>query len=124
MSNLRSHTAAGLLKEVLVQLTINNAIRWIMADAAPPPRLPVDLKFLEAKRLILANVPAMLAAPVFLLPELYRNLLAAIAAQRIRVRPGRSYPRRWDARGRPKGHGKIAASARSLSSKEHSLAAI
>jgi len=112
LSNLRSHTAQGLLKEVLVQLTLNNLIRWIMAQAAPPTVSPVGLKFLEAKRLILAAVPAMTAAPVGLLPDLYRQLLDAIARQRILVRPGRSYPRRWDARGRPKGHGKVAAPAK------------
>jgi len=111
LSNLRSHKAAGLLKEVLVQLTINNVVRWIMAEAALPLR-PVDLKFLEAKRLVLASLPAMAAAPPAVLPVLYRGLVKAIARQRIRVRPGRSYPRQWDARGRPKGHGKMTKPAK------------
>jgi len=124
LSNLRSHSAAGLLKEVLVQLTINNVMRWIMAEAASPPRRPVDLKFLEAKRLILAAVPAMTAAPASLLPHLYRQLLAAISRQRILVRPGRAYPRRWDTRGRPKGHGKIAAPAKLPLPQENSNAPI
>jgi hypothetical protein len=119
LSNLRSHRAAGLLKEVLVQLTLNNVIRWIMAEAAPPPLGPVHLQFLASKRLLLASLPAMAAAPTILLPELYRALLAAIARQRIRIRLGRSYPRRWDARGRPKGHGKIAAPAKLPSFTEH-----
>ena len=118
LGNLRSHSAGGLLKEVLVQLTLNNAIRWIMADAAGPPMPPVDLKFLQAKRLILAFVPAMAAAPVTRLPALYRQMLATIAQERILVRPGRSYPRRWDTRGRPKGHGKIAAPAKLPSPQE------
>ena len=112
LSNLRSHSAQGLFKEVLVQLTLNNAIRWIMAEAAPPPLGPVNLKFLEAKRLILASVAAMTAAPVALLPQLYRDLLQAIARERIVVRPGRNFPRKWDAKGRPKGHGKTAAPAK------------
>jgi hypothetical protein len=112
LSNLRSHKAAGLLKEVLVQLTINNVVRWIMAEAAQPTLRPVDLKFLEAKRLILASLPPMAAAPTALLPALYRALVQQIARQRIRVRPGRSYPRKWDARSRPKGHGKTAKPAR------------
>ena len=111
LSNLRSHKATGLLKEVLVQLTINNVIRWIMAEAAPALR-PVELKFLETKRLVLASLPAMAAAPTAVLPALYRTLLGEIARQRIRVRPGRSYPRKWDARARPKGHGKTAKPAR------------
>jgi len=124
LSNLRSRLAAGLLKEVLVQLTINNVVRWIMAEAAPPPLCPVHLKFLEAKRLILASVPAMTAAPVCLLPELYRELLRQIARQRILIRPGRSYERKWDIRGRPKGHGKIAAPAKLASTKEIGYAPI
>jgi len=124
VSNLRSHTASGLLKEVLVQLTLNNVIRWIMAEAAPPPTHPVELKFLEAKRLILAQVPAMLAAPAFLLGELYRQMLAEIARERILVRPGRSYPRRWDAQSRPKGHGKTAPPARLPATQETTHAPI
>jgi hypothetical protein len=118
LSNLRSHSAQGLLKEVLVQLTLNNLIRWIMAEAAPPPLGPVNLSFLEAKRLILASVAAMTAAPVCLLPELYRDLLKAIVRQRIVVRAGRSFPRKWDAKGRPKGHGKTAAPAKLSSTTE------
>jgi hypothetical protein len=112
LSNLRSHSAKGLLKEVLVQLTLNNLIRWIMAEAAPPPLGPVNLKFLEAKRLILASLAAMTAAHICLLPELYRRLLQAIAREIILVRPGRNFPRQWDATGRPKGHGKTAAPAK------------
>jgi len=37
LSNLRSHSATGLLKDVLVQLTINNVVRWVMAQAAALP---------------------------------------------------------------------------------------
>jgi hypothetical protein len=112
LSNLRSHSATGLLKEVLVQLTVNNAVRWVMAEAAPPPTCPVHLKFLESKRLILASVAVMTAAPVHLLPELYKDLLREIARQHILIRPGRSYERTWDARSRPKGHGKVAIPAK------------
>jgi hypothetical protein len=113
LSNLRSETAAGLLKEVLVQLTVNNAVRWMMAEAVSQPDTtpndrPVDLKFLDAKRAILASLPAMTIAPGWALRPRYQELLRTIAGQRILVRPGRSYPRRWDGRARPKGHGRIA----------------
>jgi hypothetical protein len=111
LSNLRSHSAAGLLKEALAQRTLNNVIRWIMAEAAPSLR-PVDLKFLEVKRLVPASLPAMATAPTVVLPSLYQDLLQSIARQRIRVRPGRSCPRQWDVRSRPKGHGKTAKPAR------------
>ncbi len=124
LSNLRSHGASGLLKEILVQLTLNNLIRWIMSEAAPPSVGPVRLKFLAAKRLILDSIPAMTAAPVDRLPALYRQLQKDIARQRILVRPGRRYPRRWDARGRPKGQGKIAAPAKLIVAKENRPAPI
>jgi len=117
LSNLRSHTARGLLKEVLVQLSINNAIRWMMAEAAGqgislPGDRPVDLRFLDAKRMILSALPAMAAASSRDLPRLYQQLLRTLASLRIRVRPNRSYPRRWDGRARPKGHGRAANPAR------------
>jgi hypothetical protein len=117
LGNLRSHTACGILKEVLVQLTLNNAVRWIMADAAPEEVRAVDLQFLSAKRLLVASVPAMTAAPARMLPQMYRELLSEIARCRIRVRPGRSYPRRWDTRPRPKDRGRIAQPARLVSPK-------
>ena len=133
LNNLRSYNATGLLKEVLVQLTINNVLRWVQAQAVeqaqvkqnsdsrlgkrnrtpPSPDLrPVDLQFLETKRLVLASVCVMTVSPVGLLRELYRDLLVQVVRCRIRVRPGRSYPRPGDKRPRNKGHGKIAASAR------------
>jgi len=118
LSNLRSLKAKGLLKEVLVQLTINNVIRWMMAEATPR-KPPVHLKFAETKRLVMAMLPAMAAAPVVLLPMMYHNLLAEIARQEIDEREGRSYPRQWDGRDRPKGHGKVATPARMPSSQEN-----
>lgn len=111
LANLRSHQAAGLRKEVLVQLTFNNLVRWLMADAAPLQR-PVDLQFRATRRLILASLTAMAVAPARLLPDLYHNLLRQIARCRIRVRPGRSYPRVFDHRPRPKGYGRVALPAR------------
>ena len=112
ISNLRSQKPDGVLKEVLVQLTLNNVIRWMMAQAGGIEHRPVDLKFLEAKRLILAAIPAMVTARAEQLPLLYRNLLAEIAAEVILVRPGRSYPRRFDRQPRNKGHGKVAQPAK------------
>lgn len=112
LSNLRSHSACGILKEVLVQLTLNNVVRWIMTQACAPGDRPVDLQFLAAKRLVLAWLPGMMLAPVQQVPGLYRQLLATLAACRIVVRPGRSYPRRWDDRPRPKGHGRTAQPSR------------
>jgi len=120
ISNLRSKTPAGILKEVLVQLTLNNLIRHVMAEAGATEHRPVDLKFLEAKRLILAALPAMAAAPTERLASLYRYLLRDIAGEVIFVRPGRSYPRRFDHRPRNKGHGKAAQPARAAATAEAS----
>jgi len=124
VSNLRSKKPAGILKEVLVQLTLNNVIRWMMAQAGGTEHRPVDLKFLEAKRLILAAIPAMVNARTEQLPLLYRDLLNDIAREVILVRPGRSYPRRFDRRPRNKGHGKAAQSARLPPTKEANDATI
>jgi hypothetical protein len=118
MDNLRSKTPQGILKEVLVQMTLNNVIRWIMAEAAGIERRPVDLQFLASKRLILAAVPAMTAAQPATLPCIYRELLASIAQLLILVRPGRKYPRPFDDLPRNKGHGKFVIPAKLPSTKE------
>jgi hypothetical protein len=112
LSALHSHRPGGLLKEVLVQLTLSNVLRSLQAEAAPPGLAPVDLKFRETKRLVLAHVGVMTSAPAPQLPQLYRQLLAQIGRQRILVRPGRSFPRRWDTRSRNKGHGQKVMPAR------------
>jgi len=112
LCNLRSHHLRGLLKEVLVQLTVNNVARWIMAEASGHPVRPVDLSFLEAKRRIVCTATVMAAAATEALPRLYRTLLAEIGREVILVRPGRSYPRRHDTQPRNKGHGEVALPAR------------
>jgi len=113
MANLRSESRKGICKEVLVQLTINNVIRWLMAEACREDCRPVDIQFLETKRLILATIPAMATAAPEQLPVLYRQLLAAIRESRILVRPGRCYPRRRnEGKPRNKGHGIIVKPAK------------
>lgn len=118
MSNLRCKSPQGILKEVLVQMTLNNAIRWIMAEAAGVEHRPVDLQFLASKRMILAAIPAMAAAQTATLPHIYRELLASIAQLIILVRPDRKYPRRFDELPRNKGHGKFVIPAKLPSTKE------
>jgi len=113
MANLRSESRKGICKEVLVQLTINNVIRWLMAEACREDCRPVDIQFMETKRLILATIPAMATAAPEQLPVLYRQLLAAIRESRILVRPGRCYPRRRnEGKPRNKGHGIIVKPAK------------
>jgi len=93
LSNLRSHSRTGLYKEVFVQLTLNNAIRWLMAKAAGEDQRPVELQFLNAKRLILHTLPLLPTAPVLKAAQIYHGLLEEIAKQVILKRPGRRYPR-------------------------------
>ena len=112
LSNLRSRSPLGILKEVFVQLTLNNAIRAMQADALAFDDKPVTLQFLDTKRLVIAEIPAMAMAPIEQLPSIYTNLLRAIAMQKILVRPGRSYPRPNDGKVRNKGRGQLALPAR------------
>lgn len=112
LSNLRSETAEGIRKELAVQLTLNNAVRWIMAEAGTLETRPVGLKFRETKRIVLAFVHTMALASAKVLPVLYEAMLDAVRKQTIMVRPGRSYPRRKKAGPRNKGNGKFAAEAR------------
>jgi len=122
MSNLRSKTPAGIFKEVYVQLTINNVLRWLMSDAAQLSDCrPVDLKFLECKRLLMSYVCVMSTAAAELLPDIYKALIKDLSGQKILVRPGRSYRRKYDNKVRYKGKGKYALPARILE-KERAVA--
>jgi hypothetical protein len=118
MSNFRSTTVRGIFKEVYVQLTINNVLRWLMSEAA---RLSdcraVDLKFLECRRLVASYVCVMSAAQLELLPEIHRELLYNLSKQKILVRPGRSYRRKYDDKIRCKGKGKYVLPAKVLEDK-------
>jgi hypothetical protein len=111
LNNLRSHTPQGILKELHVQLTLNNLTRWIMALAVKGDLRPVDLKFRACKRLITSVVHVMQTAEVRRLPAIFRDLLATLYEEQILKRPGRSYPRPSD-RVRNKGKGKTRAPAR------------
>ncbi len=112
LSNLRSHSPHGILKEIFVQLTMNNAIRAIQAEALPLHSKPMALRFLDTRRLVVAEIPTMALAPIEELPSIYSNLLCAIAKLTIPLRPGRSYPRPNDGKKRNKGHGKLVQPAR------------
>lgn len=118
ISNLRSKSKNGILKEVHVQLTLNNVIRWMQAEAAPSGKRPVDLQFMNTKRLILSFIPAMAVVSSRELPTMYRQLLDAIASKVILVRPGRSYPRQYDKRSRGKGNGIYVKPARLIKKQE------
>lgn len=95
LSNIRSHRAPGVLQEIFVQLTLNNVLRWIQADAcAGRPHKPVDLQFLETKRLARTAARRAEYLEDHELPRLYAELVRSVATKRILKRPGRSYPRK------------------------------
>ena len=112
VGNLRSLTRDGILKEIFVQLTLNNLVRWTQAEAVKAPLRPVDLQFLACKRLLIAAIYPLAHAlandDVHGSVVVHEQLLRAMAAKRILVRPGRSYPRRHDTVPRDKGNGKFA----------------
>ncbi len=97
IQNLRSHTPAGVLKEVYAHLLLSTLVRWVMTDAVQGLELhPVDLSYLTALTHVQNASLHMLRVNPRRLPEIYQQLLRDIRRARIRKRPGRSYPRRLD----------------------------
>lgn len=95
LSNIRSMKVIGVLQEIFVQLTLNNVLRWIQADACEgQPFKPMDLQFLETKRLARTAARRAEYLEDHELPRLYAELVRAVATKRIRKRPGRNYPRK------------------------------
>ena len=108
LSNLRSKSEEQLLKETYVQITLNNAVRWVMAEAGDASTPPVFLQFLESKRLIIAASGRMAVAGPSGIPRIYAQLLQEVAACRILIRRHRSFPRRkGDGKGKNKGNGTV-----------------
>ena len=115
MDHFRSHKIRGIFKEVYVQLTLNNVLRWLMSESCEGSCMrPVDLQYLECKRLVLCYCALMASAPIEHLPLIYTRLLNDISHQKILVRPGRSYPRKNDLKKRCKGGGQYVPPARIL----------
>lgn len=112
LSNLRSHSAQGVCKEVFVQLILNNAIRAMQSEALTFEGRPMTLRFRDTKRLVVAMIPMMASAPLEHLPSIYRCLLTGISFLKILTRPGRSFPRRQDGKPRNKGKGRFVQPAR------------
>jgi hypothetical protein len=112
IQNLRSHTPAGVTKEVYAHLLLSNLVRWVMTDAVSgTPVHPVDLSYITALTHVKNALLQMLRADSRRISLIYRQLLREINVARIRKRPGRSYPRRSD-RPRHRGHGKIQQPAK------------
>ena len=112
IQNLRSHTPAGILKEVYAHLLFSNLVRWVMTDAARSIDLrPIDLSFVTSLSHVNNAILQIIRTDVRRLDSVYEQLLQEIRRARIRKRPGRSYPRPSD-KPRNRGNGKIQQPAR------------
>ena len=106
IQNLRSHTPAGIVKEVHAQLMLSNLVRWIMTEAAQDTgQTPLDFSFVTTLTLLKTSVARMVQVGDGRIPWFYQQLLADIRAAKIRKRPGRSFPRPGDGKYKNKGHG-------------------
>jgi hypothetical protein len=107
IQNLRSHTPAGIRKEIHAQLLLSNLVRWLMTEAAEGSRdTPLDFSFLNALTSVKTALLTMLRTTPARLGFIHQQLLHDIRRARIRKRPGRSYPRPADGKIKNKGHGK------------------
>ncbi len=113
IQNLRSHTPLGIRKEVHAHLLLNNMVRWIMTEACEStPHKPVELSFVTALSHIKTTLWFMMHRPPNEIVAAYEQLLNLIRAERVRQRPGRTYPRRQDGRVKNMGYGKYRQPAR------------
>lgn len=97
IQNLRSHTPAGVIKEIYAHLLLSNLVRWVMSDAVDDlDTHPVDLSYVTCLTHVNNAILRMLHANPRNLSSIYQELLTDIRRARIRKRPGRSYPRRCD----------------------------
>jgi len=112
IQNLRSHTPAGIFKEVFAQLVLSNLVRWVMSEAVQGTTLhPVDLSYVTALTAVKNSLLLMLRIRHNQIEMLYRQLLRAVRSAPIRKRPGRSYLRPYD-QPQDKGNGTISVPAR------------
>ncbi len=91
---LRSKKPDGVRKELAARMMAMNMVRMLMIEAGlAHGEEPSALSFSNAMRLVTATSLRMSTAPVWRLRELYTEMLAGIAAEKVRTRPGRNEPR-------------------------------
>jgi hypothetical protein len=107
-SSLRGRTVAGIEYEVAGHVLLCLLVRWLIVEAAAKHGLaPLRLSYLGAINQLLDMAPALLLADSpGAARVLISRLLARIAAQVVRLRPGRHYPRGNDTKIKNKGHGR------------------
>lgn len=91
---LRSKTVANIEKEVAAHVLAYQLVRRLIVAAARTHEAnPTQTSFLNAARWVVGFSQRMAASPTSRLPDLYKRLLAVVAATSIDVRPGRLEPR-------------------------------
>jgi hypothetical protein len=91
---LRSISPDGIRKEIAARLIAVNIVRMIMLEAAIECGVdPIRISFVHAIRAIVMFGPALAAEPMWKLPQIYRAMLAEIAAHLVPQRLGRNEPR-------------------------------
>jgi len=91
---LRSLSPDGIRKEVAARLISVNIVRMIMLEAAIDNDVdPIRISFVYAVRAIVMFAPALATEPIWKLPQIYKAMLAEIAAHLVPERPGRNEPR-------------------------------
>ncbi len=94
IEELRSQTKEGIIKEVIVHITIANLVRLVMLEATKEKGIQaIDLSYKHALEKIKDTVIIMLRSPVYLWIFIYRRMIKEIGEMKILKRPGRSYSR-------------------------------
>ena len=94
MEMVRGQSPSMARKEIWAHLLAYNLIRTLMWEAAKRHgAAPLRISFKGSIQSVLAWSGTMASAPAHQLPELYRDLLARIAADIVPFRPGRVEPR-------------------------------
>jgi hypothetical protein len=102
MDVLRCQSPEMVRKEIWAHLLAYNLIRTVMAQAAHVHgKHPRRLSFLRTLRTLEAFRPLLAHAHADALPELYRELLRAVAAHEVGNRPDRLEPRQRKRRPKP-----------------------
>ena len=112
IQNLRSHSPAGVVKEIYAHLLLSNLVRWVMSDAVGNADThPIDLSYVTSLTYVNNALVRMLRVDGRGLLAIYQELLSDIRHARIRKRPGRSYPRKCD-KPRYRGNGHVQQPAK------------
>ena len=91
---LRSKSPQQIRKEVAARVIALNVVRTIMLTSALDNGVdPLRISFVAAVRAIISFAPAMAMERFFKLPLIYHAMLAEIATNIVKERPGRNEPR-------------------------------